>query len=115
MSVKRKREAWIGCVRGSRRIEIVCFVTDKSGRMSCDSLDNYRKVCEAELADVRKTPEISMDDHDAAEKEMNAEGLALLRMLGLKSGKSADRLRNAIVADGVKIPPFYGTRRITKR
>ena len=29
--------------------EIVCFVRDKSGRMSCDSLDNYRKACEAEL------------------------------------------------------------------
>ena len=95
--------------------EIVCFVTDKSGRMSCDSLDNYRKACEAELADARKTPEITIDDHEEAEKAMNAEGLALLRMMGLKSGKSADRLRNAIVADGVKIPPFYGMRKDHKK
>ena len=34
--------------------EIECFVTDKSGRMSCDSLDNYRKACEGALADARK-------------------------------------------------------------
>ena len=47
--------------------EIVCFVTDKSGRMSCDSLDNYRQVCKAELADEGKTPEITLEDHDAAE------------------------------------------------
>ena len=46
---------------------------------------------------------------------MNADGLVLLRMMGLKSGKSADRLRNAIVADGVKIPPFYGMRKDHKK
>ena len=91
--------------------EIVCFVTDKSGRMSCDSLENYKRACEAELADKDKTPEITMEDHNVAEKEMNAEGLALLRMMGLKGNVAGDRLRRAIVAEGVKIPPFYGMRK----
>ena len=91
--------------------EIVCFVTDKSGRMSCDSLQNYKRACQAELSDDSKTPEITMEDHDLAEKEMNAEGLALLRMLGLNDDTAGERLRNAIVAEGVRIPPFYGMRK----
>ena len=32
--------------RRNKANEIVCFVTDKSGKMSCDILDNYRKACE---------------------------------------------------------------------
>ena len=56
-----------------------------------------------------------MDDHEAAEKGMNAQGLALLRMMGLKAGNSADRLRRAIVAEGVRIPPFYGMRKDHKK
>ena len=91
--------------------EIVCFVTDKSGRMSCDTLENYKRACEEELSDDRKTPEITMDEHGAAEKEMNAEGLALLRMMGHDADTAGDRLRNAIVAEGVRVPPLYGTRK----
>ena len=56
--------------------EIVCFVTDKSGRMSCDTLQNYKRVFQAELSDQSKAPEITMQDHDTAEREMNSEGLA---------------------------------------
>ena len=91
--------------------EIVCFVTDKSGRMSCDSLQNYKRACQAELSDESKTPEISMEDHDRAEREINAEGLALLRMLGLNDDTAGERLRKAIVAEGVRIPPLYGMRK----
>ena len=86
-------------------------MTDKSGRMSCDSLQNYKRACQAELSDESKTPEISMEDHDMAEREMNAEGLALLRMLGLNDDTAGERLRKAIVAEGVRVPPFYGMRK----
>ena len=43
---------------------------------------------------------------------MNAEGLAfLLRMLGLNDDTAGEQLRNAIVAESVRIPPFYGMRK----
>lgn len=83
--------------------------------MFCNSIDNYRRACEAKLTDARKTPEITMDDHEAAEKKMDAEGLALLRMSGLEAGNSANRLRRAIVAEGVRFPPLYGMRKIIRR
>ena len=95
-----------------RKREIVCFVTDKSGRWAVDTPENYKRACEAELADKTKTPEISLEDHDCAEKEMNGHALAFVRMLGINSMESAgERVCKAVVAHGVKIPPFYGMRK----
>ena len=91
--------------------EIVCFTTDKSGRWSCDTPDNYRSACKAQLNDQSKIEKITAKDHDVAEKKMNCEALALLRMLGLSDDEKNNRLRRAVVANGVKIPPFYGTRK----
>ena len=92
--------------------EIVCFVTDKSGRWSVDTPENYKRACEAELSDASKTPEITLEDHNSAEKEMNGHALAFLRMMGINSGEySGHRVCNAVVVHGVKIPPFYGMRK----
>ena len=78
------------------RKEIVCTVTDKSGRWSCDTLDNYRESCEKLIEDVNKTQEIPIQEHDRAEQEMNSHALALTRMLGLSDGTSGNRLRQAV-------------------
>ena len=48
---------------------MVCFVTDKSGRWACDSLENYRDNCMKLVENVDKTPIISMAGHDSAERE----------------------------------------------
>ena len=56
-----------------------------------------------------KTVEITWEDHDRAEKTMNAEGIALLRMLGLDESEGGDgRLWHVLKVEGVKVPPFYG-------
>ena len=31
--------------------------------MTCDSLQNYKRACQAELSNDDKTPEIMMEDH----------------------------------------------------
>ena len=56
--------------------EIVCYETDKSGRWSIDSLENYERACKEQL-DSDKIIEITEAEHDEAEKEMNAEAAAL--------------------------------------
>ena len=95
-----------------KKREIVCYITDKSGRWAVDTPENYKRACQAELSDRTKTPEISLEDHDCAEKEMNGHALAFLRMLGINSTESAgDRVCKAVVAHGVKVPPFYGMRK----
>ena len=92
--------------------EIVCFVTDKSGRWAVDTPENYKRACEAELSNEDKTPESSIEEHDVAEKEMNCQALAFLRMMGINDDEnSGQRVQNAMTAHGVKIPPFYGMRK----
>ena len=94
-----------------RKKEIVCFSTDKSGRWSCDTPENYKNACMAQLADDDKTPTISIEEHNESEKIMNAEARSLLMMLGVDDDKNGERLRKVVSAKGVKIPPFYGTRK----
>ena len=93
------------------RGELVCSVTDKSGRWACDSLENYKKGCTEQLRDSEKTQEITKEEHNKGEREMNGHALALGRMLGLKEGVEGSRLRNVMTAEGSKIVPFYGMRK----
>ena len=94
----------------------MCYETDKSGRWSVDTVNNYKRACEEHLNDREKTAEITIGEHKNAEREMNAEGLALLNMMGLDEEKGGDmRLRNVIRAENVSIPPFYGMRKDHKK
>ena len=64
-----------------------------------------------ELSDAERTPEISMEEHDKGEREMNAHAGALLRMMGLSEEVEGDRLRRAMHAEGTGLAPFYGLRK----
>ena len=90
--------------------EMVCYITDKSGRWACDSVNNYRKACEDQLRD-NKIEEVSEEQHDKNEKEINAHALALGRILGLKDGDEGKTLRNVMTAEGTKTAKFYGLRK----
>ena len=94
-----------------KKNEMVLFTTDKSGRWACDSMENYKLACMNELSDIEKTPTITNKDHSNAETQMNSQALALLRMMGLDPKEPGDRLRRAVVAEGVTVPPFYGMRK----
>ena len=73
-----------------RKKEIVCFSTDKSGRWSCDTPENYKNACMAQLADDDKTPTISIEEHNESEKIMNAEARSLLMMLSVDDDKNGE-------------------------
>ena len=62
-----------------------------------DTEDNYKDGCTKLMEDQTKTPTITIEEHEEAEKEMNSHALALGRMLGLKDGDSGG-LRTAITA-----------------
>ena len=53
--------------------ELVCCVTDKSGRWSCDTMQNYKDACMEELRDEEKTPEITSVEHEG-ERDDGSEG-----------------------------------------
>ena len=54
---------------------------------------------------------ISVEEHNAGEKEMNGHALALLRMMGLSEDRGGDRIRNTMCATGTGLAPFYGLRK----
>ena len=94
--------------------DIVCCITDKSGRWSCDTRENYLEACMNELEDQEKTPEITLEEHENGEKELNCHAAALLRMMGLEAGEDDEgesRLRLATQAKGTGLAPFYGLRK----
>ena len=92
------------------RGEIVCYETDKSGRWSVDSVENYRKACEEHLTE-EKVEQIDDEEHESAEREMNLQAAALTYMMGLDEEKGDDRLLNILRAEHVIVPPFYGMRK----
>ena len=97
--------------RRVRESEIVCTVTDKSGRWTCDTPENYKNGCKKLVEDQSKTPEINMEQHNIAEKELNSHALAFTRMLGLSDEAEGDRMRWAVTAEGSAIAPLYGLRK----
>ena len=40
--------------------QVVCCVTDKSGRLACDTAENYKEACLEELWDNERTPVIDL-------------------------------------------------------
>ena len=95
-----------------KKNEIVCCVTDKSGKWACDTIENYKTACMNEL-DAERSPEIDLIEHEQGERELNCHAAALLRMMGLEDGKgtSGERLRWAVQAEGTGLAPFYGLRK----
>ena len=110
---EEEREGLASLKEKARVGEVVCCITDKSGRWSCDTRENYRDACMEELREEDRTPQISMVENDQGERELNSHAAALLRMMGLKEGgeSEGERLRNAVQAKGTGLAPFYGLRK----
>ena len=100
---KKKKEGLKTMKERIDKGEMVCFVTDESGRWSCDSIGNYKGACEAQLRDQDKIVEVGEEDQVKGEKEMNGRALALGRMLGLEDGDGGKRIRNIMTGEGCKL------------
>ena len=94
---------------------IVCYQTDKSGRWSCDTKENYKKACYKHLEDPTKTQVIGPEEHEKAEKEINCHGYALLRMTGLNDDINGERIRRAMRSTNNALAPFYCLRKDHKK
>ena len=63
------------------------------------------------MDDESKTEVIDLATHELAEKEMNCHSFALLRMMGVKSDKNGQRIRNALHSNNNTLAPFYCLRK----
>ena len=80
---KRGLKSMVGRIKEG---EVVCCVTDKSGRWACETQESYKEACMEELKDAERTPEVSKEEHEKGEKELNSHAAALLRMMGMREG-----------------------------
>ena len=87
------------------------YQTDKSGRFSVDSMENYREACKPHFTNDATIDE---DEHLRLQKEMNAHSTMWTRILrtGEEAGGSApDRVKNNLLVENHGLAPLYGLRK----
>ena len=82
---------------------VVCYPTDKSGRMSIDSPENYIASMQPHIEDMITTDQA---EYESVEKELNAHMASWCTIL-----QGDDRVRNAYQATHSEMPPLYGLRK----
>ena len=87
----------------SKRSEVVCYPTDKSGRLSIDSPTNYIESMQPHLQGMKEVTQI---DYDNTEKLLNAHMSAWCTIM-----KGDDRTTNIFQSTNNMIPPVYGLRK----
>ena len=90
--------------------EIVCFKTDKSGKMSVDSLENYKEALEIH---TENDSEVDKNCVEKIETEMNRQRKVFNRMfsVGQDHPRDKDRIDSASTSTNVPAPVLYGMRK----
>ena len=100
-------------VRRRKEDDLVFFETDKSGRMTVDTKNNFASKMEVH---VGNGVEVSVSEIEMIEKEMNARAKSWARIVGLgeKWGHS-DRVKQAMTSTSGCPPPLCGLPKDHKR
>ena len=92
-----------------KRKEVVVYQTDKSGRFSIDTLENYK---ESGTPHIRGDPVITMKEHRDMECTINAHANAWVRMINAGYNQNdTDRIRRNVYISDSHPPPLYTTRK----
>ena len=120
-NLKRKERDGLKSLKKRCKNGLVVSQTDKSGKFSADSKDNYIKSMEEH---VLKDEDITEEVHTKAQKEANAHSIFWSRMLCISSetGKgeaqrhiNQQRAKNNLLVEGSELPPVYGLRKDHKK
>ena len=104
-----EKEGLTSLRRKVRSQECIIFQTDKSGRFSLDTVENYKLVFETHVAEGVV---ISEEDYVRLQRLVNAHAVFWTRFLqaGSKT-KSATKLKDSMVSVGSSIAPLYTLRK----
>ena len=87
----------------------MCFQTDKSGRWAVDSIQNYTTATEKHLQNG--VTEITLEEYNYIEKEVNCHATALLRIIGLNDDNKGKRLRHICTPKGINFAQLNSLRK----
>ena len=99
----------------SRDKDLVVFQTDKSGRFSIDTKNNYKEACAKHVPEEDSV--VSEEVYQEYQKEINAHSSMWTRILkageGVHSGniKAADRIRKNLTVQNHSAAPLYALRK----
>ena len=90
--------------------ELVCFKTDKSGKLTVDTAENYTKAIKVHTENDTK---INMSQVEQIETEMNRQLKQFNKMfqVGAAHPRDKDRINIASTSTNVPPPPLYGLRK----
>ena len=100
-----------------KKKDIVISQTDKSGRFSVDSKENY---IEAMQTHIEKDDDVTEKEHQEAQIEINAHSIFWSRILNISKGignneeareRSHARSKNNLLVDSCELPPVYELRK----
>ena len=89
--------------------DVVIYQTDKSGRFSVDTMDNYREACSAH---VEGDQTITVELHEKAQKMANTHSTMWVRIF--KAGEAIGgqaRIKRNMLVEGSTLAPLYALRK----
>ena len=93
----------------SKDNSVVIYQTDKSGRFSIDTAENYLLACEPH---VKGDETITQQDYERLESEMNAHSVIWARILGAGHGTGhVNRIKNNMITHDCPLAPLYTLRK----
>ena len=93
----------------SKDNSVVIYQTDKSGRFSIDTAENYLLACEPH---VKGDETITQQDYERLESEMNAHSVIWTRILGAGHGTGhVNRIKNNMITHDCPLAPLYTLRK----
>ena len=106
---KDEREGLVSLKKKVETQESVVFQTDKSGRFSVDSLENYKTASQPHIKD---SAVINKDEHERLQQLINAHSVSWVRILNAgKETSNEVRIKNNMLNSDSQVAPLYTLRK----
>ena len=106
---KNEKEGLVSMKKKVQSQESVVFQTDKSGRLSVDSMGNYRAVSQPHVVD---SVLITKDEHNQLQQLINAHSAFWVRILNAGSETNSEtRIKNNMLNSDSQVAPLYTLRK----
>ena len=120
-NLKQSEIKGLKSIKTKMKNNLVVSQTDKSGKFSVDTKDNY---VECMKVHIDNDEEITEEDHLRVQKEANAHSTFWVKILGVSKDtgegekqreRNHQRAKNNLMVEGSELPPVYGLRKDHKK
>ena len=101
-------------LRSGRNRDLIIFQTDKSGRFSVDTKENYKRACDEHIRNDRV---ITEEEHLKCQETINGHSILWCRILragecaDTSGARGTDRVKNNLLVEHSDTAPLYGLRK----